>query len=51
MAAALTVARQVEIGVIVTVFPDGGGKYLDEEFWRDRRPVGKAEGRTYGGRR
>lgn len=50
MAAALTVARQVEMGVIVTVFPDGGGKYLDEEFWRDRRPVGTAEGRTHGGR-
>ncbi len=35
MAAALTLAQRIERGVIVTIFPDGGGKYLGEEFWRD----------------
>ncbi|MFQ5830219.1 MAG: PLP-dependent cysteine synthase family protein [Candidatus Methylomirabilia bacterium] len=35
MAAALTVARHVRRGVVVTVFPDGGEKYLGDEFWHD----------------
>ncbi len=35
MAAALRLARDLEEGVIVTVFPDGGFKYLSEEFWED----------------
>ena len=37
MAAALTVARRVREGVIVTVFPDGGGKYLGADLFR-RKP-------------
>lgn len=33
LAAALDVARRVEKGVVVTVFPDGAEKYLSESFW------------------
>ena len=33
LACALKVAREIESGVIVTVFPDGGDKYLSERFW------------------
>lgn len=33
LAAALEVARNIDRGTIVTVFPDGGDKYLSEEFW------------------
>jgi cysteine synthase B len=33
MAAALKVAQRIERGVIVTVFPDGGDKYLSDRFW------------------
>lgn len=33
MAAALKVAANIERGTIVTVFCDGGDKYLSEEFW------------------
>jgi cysteine synthase B len=33
MVAALKVARNVNRGRIVTVFCDGGEKYLSEEFW------------------
>jgi cysteine synthase B len=32
---ALEVARDLERGVIVTVFPDGGDKYLSDPFWDD----------------
>ncbi len=31
--AALKVAQQLETGVVVTVFPDAGYKYLSESFW------------------
>ena len=31
--AALTVARTLERGIVVTVFPDAGFKYLSERFW------------------
>ena len=31
--AALEVAAQLDDGVVVTVFPDGGYKYLSERFW------------------
>ncbi len=34
LAASLKIARQIERGVIVMIFPDGGSRYLDEEFWR-----------------
>jgi cysteine synthase B len=33
LAAALTVARRLDRGVVVTVFPDGAEKYLSESFW------------------
>ncbi len=33
LAATLKVARGLERGVIVTVFPDGAEKYLSESFW------------------
>lgn len=33
LVAALEVARELERGVIVTVFPDSGYKYLSERFW------------------
>ena len=32
---ALRVARELERGVVVTIFPDGGDKYLSEAFWDD----------------
>jgi cysteine synthase B len=33
LAATLMVARRLERGVVVTVFPDGAEKYLSETFW------------------
>jgi cysteine synthase B len=33
LAATLMVARRVQQGVVVTVFPDGAEKYLSESFW------------------
>lgn len=33
MAAALEVARKLDQGVIVVIFPDAGDKYLSEAFW------------------
>jgi cysteine synthase B len=33
LAAALDVARTIDEGVIVTVFPDGGSRYASEPFW------------------
>lgn len=36
MVAAVQVAQQVDRGIIVTVFPDGGGKYLSESFWEEK---------------
>jgi cysteine synthase B len=33
LAAALTVARRLTEGVVVTVFPDGAEKYFSEAFW------------------
>ena len=33
VAAMLDVARRLDSGVIVTVFPDGAEKYLNEKFW------------------
>ncbi len=31
--AALQVAASLEAGIVVTVFPDAGYKYLSEKFW------------------
>jgi cysteine synthase B len=33
MVATLQVAREIKRGVVVTIFPDGGDKYLSERFW------------------
>ena len=33
MVASLKVAQQIGEGVVVTIFPDGGDKYLSERFW------------------
>jgi cysteine synthase len=33
--AAWRVARRIRNGVIVTIFPDSGNRYLSEEFWND----------------
>ena len=33
VAAMIDVAKRLEHGVIVTVFPDGAEKYLNEKFW------------------
>jgi S-sulfo-L-cysteine synthase (O-acetyl-L-serine-dependent) len=44
LAAALRVADTVEEGVVVTIFSDGGEKYLSERFWEQ-----PAEGCTVGG--
>lgn len=33
LACALKIAEKIESGVIVTVFPDAGDKYLSERFW------------------
>jgi S-sulfo-L-cysteine synthase (O-acetyl-L-serine-dependent) len=35
--AALKIAKQVRSGVIVTIFPDSGDKYLSERFWDEVR--------------
>ncbi len=37
MAASLRVAERAGHGVIVTIFPDSGDKYLSERFWDDAR--------------
>src|SRR5918912_4123667 len=33
LAASLEVARRIDKGIVVTVFPDGAAKYLTETFW------------------
>jgi cysteine synthase B len=35
LACALKVAQTIEAGVIVTIFPDGGDKYLSDRFWEE----------------
>jgi len=40
--AAMKVARRIEHGVIVTVFCDGGLRYLSERFWHEVTPPGAA---------
>jgi len=37
LAACLAVAGRIERGVIVTIFPDGGARYLSERFWDEGR--------------
>jgi cysteine synthase B len=36
LAATLQVARRLDKGLIVTVFPDGAEKYLTEKFWTEK---------------
>lgn len=33
MAVSIRVAREIREGMIVTIFPDGGDRYLSERFW------------------
>lgn len=33
--AALRIARELDEGVVVTILCDGGGKYLNEDFWNE----------------
>ncbi len=35
MVTALQVAQRLEEGVVVTVFPDHGSRYLSERFWEE----------------
>jgi cysteine synthase B len=35
LAASIRIARTLKEGVVVTVFPDGGDKYLTDRFWQD----------------
>ncbi len=35
MAAAMTLAKRLDSGVIVTILPDNAMKYLNDPFWRD----------------
>lgn len=39
LVAALEIARTLDRGFIVTIFPDGGGRYLSEHFWRTPGPA------------
>ncbi len=34
LAAGLALAQQITQGTVVMIFPDGGSRYLDEEFWK-----------------
>ncbi|RPI07092.1 MAG: cysteine synthase family protein [Ignavibacteriae bacterium] len=35
LAASLRIASEIESGVIVTIFPDGGARYSSEHFWNE----------------
>ena len=37
VAASLQVAKKIRSGVIVTIFPDSGDKYLSERFWDEEK--------------
>jgi cysteine synthase B len=34
LSAAVGIAREIDRGMIVAIFPDGGGRYLSEPFWQ-----------------
>lgn len=36
LVASLKIAAQIKEGLIVTIFPDAGDRYLDEAFWNDK---------------
>ena len=40
LAACLDAASDVTSGVFVTVFPDGGDRYLSDRFWEETAPAG-----------
>jgi len=40
MVASLKVAEQAQRGVVVTIFPDSGDKYLSERFWDEEQGSG-----------
>lgn len=40
LAAALAVARDLEEGVVVVIFPDAGDRYLSTPVWREAAPPG-----------
>jgi len=37
LAAAERLARELEFGIVVTVLPDGGERYLDDPLWEEQR--------------
>ncbi len=39
IAICIRVAERIKNGVIVTVLPDGGSRYLSERFWEEDRPM------------
>ena len=43
LVAALRLARELTEGVVVALFPDGGGKYLSESFWENESTQMPAE--------
>ena len=44
LAACLDLAARIREGVIVTVFPDSGTRYLTERFWEGRSAMSRAYG-------
>lgn len=42
--AALRIAERANPGVIVTIFPDSGNRYLSERFWNDKSNRGESLG-------
>jgi cysteine synthase len=44
LAAALEVAAEIERGVVVMIFPDGGERYLTEPFWESAGPGASGAG-------
>jgi cysteine synthase B len=44
LAAAMEVAWRIDRGVVVTIFPDGGDRYLNEQFWTAESAAGAHAG-------
>lgn len=40
LAASLRVADDLDRAIVVTIFPDGGDRYLSEGFWKNGEPAG-----------
>jgi cysteine synthase B len=45
LAAAVRVAETLSEGLVVTIFCDGGDRYLSERFWDEPAPPPRREGR------